>query len=185
MYPNIAEINGKEYKIDTSWQTALECFHIIEDESICDEERALAIVYKLFGFIPNEEEIELFLEKAIKYLQCGEEYDEQVSKVKDMDFEQDFKYINASFMSDYHIDLSKENIHFWQFIYLIQGLTEGCILSRIRNLRNYDESEISDAKERSRIIEAKKSVALKKREEVTPSQRKNQERFFELTGIRR
>ena len=31
MYPEYAEINGKEYKLDTSWKNALECFEIIRN----------------------------------------------------------------------------------------------------------------------------------------------------------
>ena len=48
MYPSKADVNGIEYDLNTSWQNALECLKIVNDETICDEERALAIIYKIF-----------------------------------------------------------------------------------------------------------------------------------------
>ena len=177
MYPESARINGVDYKINTDFKVALECFKIIEDDNIEDEERSLAIIYKLFGFIPDND-IDLFLDRAIKFLQCGETIQKQLSKEQDLDFFQDEKYITASFMSDYKLDLSKEDIHWWQYINLIQGLTENSILSRVRYIRNYDLSEIKDNKERQKMIEAKNSVALKQKK--TKKQLEDDEFFNKL-----
>lgn len=184
MYPSKADVNGIEYDLNTSWQNALECLKIVNDETICDEERALAIIYKIFGFIPDDN-IDNFLDKAILFLQCGETTERQNSKEVDMDFEEDFKYINASFMSDYHIDLSVDDMHFWQFIYLIQGLTENCILSRIRNLRNFDLREINDPKERRKIADAQQQVGLKSKVKISEKQKQSQNKFFKLAKIER
>ena len=52
-YPKYAKVNGKKYPINTSFRVALKCFEIINDSSISDLERTYAIVYKLFGFIPE------------------------------------------------------------------------------------------------------------------------------------
>lgn len=158
-YPEFANINGTRYKLNTDFRVGLRCFEVINDPSICDEERALAVIYLLYGFIP-EDNLEAFLEKASKFLQCGETGEQQAAKKADMDFSYDQKYISASFMSDYRIDLSKEKMHFWRYIELIQGLTEHCALSRVRELRNYDLSEIKDAKTRSKIAKAQAELAL-------------------------
>lgn len=160
MFPEYARIKGKNYKLNTDFKVALKCFEIVEDENISDQERSLAVIYLIFGFIPDKD-YDLFLKKAIYFLQCGEERDEQLKKEKDMDFIQDKKYIFSSFMSDYHIDLSRTKMHFWQFIYLLQGLTENSSLNRIREIRTFDLNTIKDSKQRAKIIEAKKQVELK------------------------
>lgn len=185
MYPEYAEINGKEYKIDTDFRTALQCFKVVGDETITEDERARAIVYLLFDFIPKDELLEEFLKKAIMFLQCGQTTEEQKNKKKDMDFEQDRGLINASFMSDYRIDLSKEKLHFWQFIELIEGLTENCCLNRVRELRNYDLSEEKDSKRKNKIKKAKEAVALKEHKKIeeknySSEQLKNMEEFYKL-----
>lgn len=159
IYPEFAEIDGKQYKINTDFRVALRCFEVIDDESICDEERSLAIIYLLFGFIPDKN-ISEFFRIASNFLRCGETQEQQSSKEKDMDFKSDEKYIIASFMSDYHIDLSKENLHWYQYINLIQGLTEHCVLSKVREIRNFDVSDIKDSKQKTKIMKAKESVKL-------------------------
>ena len=186
MYPEYAEIDGKEYKIDTSFRTALKCFEVIEDETITDYERGLAVIYLLFDFIPKKN-LEKFLMKAKFFLECGREENKKSDGKIDMDFTQDKKYINASFMSDYHIDLSKEDLHFWQFIELIEGLSENTILNRIRELRNYDLSEIKDPKERSKVEKAQKEVSLKTKTKckLDDKQIENINKFYEQTGIKR
>ena len=69
-----------------------------------------------------------------------------------MDYKQDMDYIEASFMSDYRINLSNVKIHWWTFSNLMNGLSNSefgncCVLNRIRNLRTYDTSQIKDKKE--------------------------------------
>ena len=107
----------------------------------------------------------------------------------DMDYEQDFDYIKASFMSDYQIDLEKTDMHWWSFVNLMNGLSNSelgncCILNKIRNLRNFDVSEIKDAKEREKILKAKQSVALKKERKITAEEQANAEQFYRLMGIK-
>ena len=48
-YPEYAEVNGKRYKINTDFRVAIECNRIAQDNTIGDYERALAIIYTLFG----------------------------------------------------------------------------------------------------------------------------------------
>ena len=161
-YPEYAEVNGIQYKINTDYRVALRCFEVIEDDSISDEERAYAVVYLLFGDVP-EEHMEEFLRIAGMYLRCGEPENAPVSQERDIDFSADEKYIIASFMSDYQIDLPSTDMHFWQYIQLLQGFTEKSVMSRVREIRNYDLSELKDPKSRAKMVKAKEAVALPKR----------------------
>ena len=158
-YPEFVLINGKEYPINTDFRDAIECLNIVNDEDINDYERAIAISIILFG--EDVPICEKTIELATKYLQCGETTETQMSRKRDMDFEQDKPFIFASFMSDYKIDLAKKKMHWWQFCDLISGLTEHCVLNRIREIRNYDLSEVKDPKSRNKIIEAQERFALK------------------------
>ena len=166
-YPKYAEIDGQLYEINTDFRYALTCFRIIDDSSISDIERALAIVSVLFGkedkdgnIINIPENTEIALKKATFFLSCGKEEKNHDEIKKDMDFEYDKSYIRASFLSDYNIDLSKSKMHFWQFCELISGLTENSILNRVRDLRNTNLSDYKDSKSRQRVQEAMERVAL-------------------------
>ena len=194
-YPKYVKIGEKKYKINTDFRVAIECQEIALDDSIGDFERALAIIYKLFGEdgLDDSNNYEKLLELAQKYLSCGKEVDSKTNEEPDMDFIQDMPYIKASFRSDYNINLDDEEMHWWEFYDLMNGLSNSemgncCVLNRIRNLRTFDTKDIKDQKELAKINEAKKQVALKKREvkkELTYEQKRNIDNFYEKIGINR
>lgn len=189
IYPEYVEARGKKYKINTDFRVALKCNKIAQDETIGDTERALAIIYKLFGedgldAVENYDEL---LRLGIKYLRVGEDIVEQKeNKQPDMDYEQDQRYIESSFKYDYGYDPYKmEYLHWWEFWNDLNNLSSSdmgncCILNRVRQIRNYDVSKIKDEKERKKIIEAKKQVALKtKKKQPNSQQRESAKKFYE------
>ena len=161
-YPEYAEVAGVRYKINTDYRVALRCFEVIEDTEISDEERALAVIYLLFGVVPTDH-LDDFLRIAGDYLRCGKKQETQAAAERDIDFIADEEYIIASFMSDYRIDLPRTDMHFWQYIQLIQGFTERSIMSRVREIRSYDMDELKDPKSRAKMVKAKEAVALPER----------------------
>jgi hypothetical protein len=187
--PEYAKIGEKKYKINTDYKVAIECDRIANDGDIDDTERALAIIYLLFGDegLKDSDNYNKLMEIAIKYLSCGKEIitDEE----PDMDYIQDMDYIKTSFMSDYGIELT--DMHWWTFFNLINGLSNSefgncCVLNRIRNIRTYDESKIEDTKEREKFRKYKESVKLKKKvPKLTEKQKESVENFYKLTGIKR
>lgn len=159
-YPTYIEYGGKEYPINIDFKIALECLALVSDESVSDTERTIGVITMLFGeeIATNEETLKL----AQKFLQCAKDSKQNFNQEIDMDFEQDEALIEASFMSDYGIDLSKEEeMHWWKFCNLVSGLKPDCALNRIREIRNYDIGVIKDEKTRRKILDAKKQVALK------------------------
>ena len=194
-YPEFAKIENKKYKINTDFRVAIECQEIATDETVGDYERALAIIYKLFGDegIDSPQHYEKLLEMAKKYLACGKEEVVSNNEEPDMDFTQDMDYIEASFISDFNIDLTNVEMHWWKFFNLMNGLSNSelgncCVLNRVRNLRNYDVKEIKDPKEREKILKAKQQVALKKKNkklDLTEEQKNNIDKFYKMTGISR
>ena len=72
--PQYVKVDNKLYKINTDFRVALECNRIAEDTSIGEYERALAIIYKLFGEdgLDCENQNKL-LELGMKYLLLGRE----------------------------------------------------------------------------------------------------------------
>lgn len=194
-YPEYVKVGDKKYKINTDFRIAIECNQIATDIEIEDYERALAIIYKLFGDegLNDFDNHKKLLELGMKYLACGKEVNTKNTKEKpDMDYVQDMDYIEASFMFDYKIDLQNTKMHWWKFFNLLNGLSNSefgncCILSNIRNLRNMNLKEIKDAKQRQKIKEAQEMVALKKYNEVkyTQDELDNINNFMMQLGIER
>lgn len=198
-YPEYAEVNGIKYKINTDFRVAIKCNDVSLNKDIDDLEKCLAIIYLLFGnkglddCKNNNELIIALCEKAKTYLQCGKDIDNLDPNEKpDMDFIEDYAYIKTSFLSDYGVKLDEEHYHWWEFMDLMNGLSNSelgncCVLNRIRNLRTYDTKNIKDSKERRKIEEAKKQVALKRykkeKAKATDEQLQSADAFLKELGL--
>ena len=191
--PQYAKVGDRQYKINTSFRTAIKCQEIATDKTIGDYERSLGIICTLFGTeaLDNSEDYEKLLELAKKYLSCGKEIQE-TNKKPDMGYIKDMDLIEASFMSDYHIDLTQEDMDWWKFNNLINGLSNSelgncCILNNIRNLRRFDASKIKDTAEKQKILEAQRFWALDNEEEqevhLTKEQQKSVDEFYKSLGF--
>lgn len=160
-YPQYAEIDGRQLRINTDYRVALACFEAISSDEITDIERPITLIGLLFGEDTEIQDTETAMRIIKQYLQCGKVDDgEGTSQNMDLDFEYDKDLIMSSFLSDYHIDLENIEMHWWKFCSLISGLKDDCILNKVRDIRNYDISEIKDVKTRNKILKQKEKVAL-------------------------
>lgn len=181
-YPKYVEVDGYKFLLDTDYRIAIRCFEVIDDDSISDYERSLAVIYLLVGDIPQEVNLEKLLNVLKKYLSCGQ-VEEKTSKPlkKDMDLIQDEKYIVASFMSDYHLDLSTDqHIHWWHFCNLLNGLTGDCVLSKVREIRTCD---LKNYKGKSKELMAKAKAELALKEKVTQEDEDALNKFDALFNV--
>lgn len=177
-YPQYARVGQNKYKINTDYKIAIECDQIARS-NVSEEERGLAILYKLFGddALEKPEDWQELLNIGVKYLRCGKEVSKNEENIEEnMSFIQDKDYIEASFLSDYNIDLENiQTMHWWKFYNLLCGLTENCVLNRVRFVREFDISQIKDSKEKEKWIKQKKQVELKK--EKTAEEKRLDELF--------
>jgi len=192
-YPEYAEIDGKKYKINTDYKVAIKC-NDISMQDIDVAEKGMAIIYLLFGeeALKDTQHYKELIEKANYYLKCGmTDAAEDKNIEPDMDFIQDFPFIEASFMSDYKMSIKDKYMHWWEFYYLVCGLSQSelgnsCVLNRIRELRNLDLNKINDPKEREKLRKAKEQFALKKvqkkKKEFNQEEIKNMEEYHKLLG---
>lgn len=182
-YPQYAGINNKKYKINTDFRVALKCQEVA-NSNVSQEERALAIIYLLYGDegLENSQDWNELFEVALKYLSYGkkEQDEDEEEKEVDMDFEQDWEYIRTSFFYDYNIKFEKDTyMHWWEFYNLLNGLSEKCIFNRVRFVRNFDVSQIQDYSEKEKWIKQKEQLALKK-EYVKSDEERRLDELFEM-----
>lgn len=195
--PQYVKVDDKLYKINTDFRVALECNKIAEDKSIGDLERALAIIYKLFG----EEGLDCqnqnkLLELAMKYLLLGNNKKELKSENKEkyeLDFNKCIGLIKASFKFDYKYDpYELEYLHWYDFYNDLESLSTSefgncCILNRVTSILNQEPKEIKDNKQRQKLIEAQKLLSQKyckqKEVEMTKEQEESAKAFYKSLGI--
>lgn len=179
-YPRFAKVGNKKYSINTNYKVALECEKVARS-NVSEEERAMAIIYLLFGDegLQNSQDWNDLLAIALKYLNCGKEKLEDDEELEiDMDFTQDWEYIRTSFFYDYKTELEENTyMHWWKFYNLLCGLSEKCILNRVRFVRTFDIEQIKDSSEKEKWIKQKERLALRQEEHKTEEQRRLDELF--------
>ena len=183
------KIDDTIYTAKTDFRTAIKCNEIAKDTSIGNYERVLGIICTMFGTeaIDNIYHQEKLLNWCLNYLSCGKEIEES-NEEPSMDYVEDMDYIEASFMSDYQIDLENTEMDWHKFNKLINGLSNSdmgncCILNRIRNIRTMDVKDIKDKKERDKIMKLKEEVALKrykKENNLTKEQEESMKKLDEI-----
>lgn len=195
--PQYANVNGELYKMNTDFRVALECDRIARDKSIGDVERALAIIYKLFGEKGlNSKSQNKLTEIARKYISLGSEEKQLKSHSDDkykLDFEKCKGLIASSFKYDYNYNpYDLEYLHWYDFYNDLENLSNNemgdcCILNRIVNLFNYDTSQIKNSKERTRLNEAKETLRKRycmcEEKEISKEQEESAREFYKSIGI--
>ena len=195
--PQYVKVDNKLYKINTDFRVALECNKIAEDSSIGNLERAMAIIYKLFGEKGlNCENQNRLLELAMKYLLLGKDKNSlknEPHEKYELDFNKCIGLIKASFKFDYKYDpYELEYLHWYDFYNDLESLSTSefgncCILNRVTSILNQEPKEIKDNKQRQKLIEAQKLLSQKycKQEEVkmTKEQEESAKAFYKSLGI--
>ena len=182
MYPTKMEANGHIYKINTDDRIALACFKAIYDSEINDVERFYAVETLLLGENVLEEDEKILQNKIEKYLRCGKN-DNINEDEKDFDYIQDEEITRTSIRQCYHLNLNEiPYMHWYEYNELISGLTNESLLNNIRDLRNYDLSEVTDEKQKQKIIKAQERVALKEIHIKTKEEKEIDEFWENIAG---
>ena len=167
--PEYVRIDDKKYKINTDFRVAIECNRIARDKTIEDLERALAVIYKLFGEDGlNCKEQGKLLELGLRYLKLNRETLEDNSKQEfELDFDKCKGLIKSSFKYDYQYDpYELEYLHWYDFYNDLENLSTSefgtcCVLSRVQQILNTDASKIKDTQQRTKTVEAIKLLREK------------------------
>lgn len=196
--PKYVKVDNVLYEINTDFRIALECNKIAQDDTINDYERALAIIYKLFGEKGlNEKNLNKMLELAIQYLSLGrtqKELKTNSRKNYELDFSKCEGLIRSSFRFDYKYDpYELEYLHYYDFNNDLENLSTSefgncCVLNRVAMILEQDCSKIKDSKERSKLKQAQEQLKEKycviKKKEQTEGQKESAEAFYEALGIK-
>ena len=141
MYNMLTEklpIKYKGYHINTDFKCGIKISRALDDWQLGDEERVLTALSLLYGEgIPDD--MNIALDGLRWFLTCGKEADkasysdiDDVDNAKEsvnvkgddisFDFEVDASNIYAAFLKNYNIDLTKTDMHWFQFIALFSNL---------------------------------------------------------------
>ena len=167
LLPSSVKIDGTEYEINSDFRTSVLFSLLMEDDNLSEEEKVLQALNLYYPVVPNN--LEEAIEQIKWFYSCGKldnpigNKKVRASSKKVFDFEVDANYIYSAFMSQYNIDLQDiEELHWWKFKALLEGLKEDNKLSKIIEYRSVDLSKIKDKEQRKFYKDMQKQYSLNK-----------------------
>ncbi len=169
--PDYLEVGGEKIFIDTDFRTWIRFDQELfwSDKPI--EERffsALEICYN--GNIPAD--INSAIHAAIGFYAPKEETIKELGKNSQTErgnpsrrkqiysFTHDASLICSAFLAQYGIDLTKDNLHWWLFRALFEGLTDDNKICKVMEIRSVDLSKIKDKEQKAHYRKLKRIYRL-------------------------
>ena len=164
--PKALEISGKFYPIASDFRTWILITELIEDPEMTDAEKLDTTAVLVFGSYPFgswDEWIEAY-QQILWFYRCGREPEDEGSQdggssADSFSFEYDADYIYAA-MSAYHIDLTAQTLHWWQFMALLRAIPGDTELSRIIGYRTMEIDPDMPRKQKQHYQKMKELFAI-------------------------
>lgn len=165
-YPEEIELDGKTVKLDLSYDRVLRALDL-QDETALTPEDKIALQCELI--LAEGERLPRDTKKQAELLIAVFELfpkSESSTKERYLDFKQDAAMIRSAFFR-IGVDLTREKLHFLQFLELLADLPTDTALMRTINIRQMPVPQINEHNKEqvAKLLEAKQRCAIKLSEE--------------------
>lgn len=149
------------YPVNTDFETGIQIMKVLDDDELTEEEKYYQAATLLFDDLempPMDIAINALLWWMTGWNNDRKVEDDDKTVVMDMDVDQ--WRIYSAFRSQYHIDLMRDYLHFWEFMALLTTLGE-CAFTRVIDIRGEKESRGMSQEEKRALRKAKAKYSLK------------------------
>lgn len=145
--PTKIEVNNHIYSINANFKNCLRIMEAFEDNELTNTEKIYIMLDLLYETMPEDSDLEMATKQGIKFLDCGEELNDEKRRFEEeyeieekserlYSFKKDAKYIYSAIQQTHSIDLEQISfLHWWKFIYLFLDLNKDCFFSQMLYLR--------------------------------------------------
>lgn len=133
-FPTKIKVNNKILKINSDFRNCIKIIQAFEDDDLFDEEKYLILIKTLYIDEVDTEDIEEAIIKGIKFLDLGEENNDNDSSTSKRlySFIKDDNYIYTGIRQSHNIDLNSiEYLHWWNFVYLFLDIGQDCMFNQL------------------------------------------------------
>ncbi|MBQ4086995.1 MAG: bacteriophage Gp15 family protein [Clostridia bacterium] len=152
-FPNVISVDGAEIPINTDFRVWVQVEQVFSASAHMSVETILSLYRLVFPkdtVIP--ENVGKTLEQLLWFYGCETRAKKggarSSSKNRIVSFLEDSALIYAAFLSQYHIDLTETDMHWWKFRALFDGLWSNHRISEVMGYRGEDLSKIKDKERR-------------------------------------
>ncbi|MBE7053742.1 MAG: hypothetical protein E7391_05635 [Ruminococcaceae bacterium] len=155
--PCAVKCGNKFYKINTDFRVWIEIENIFWDDSIKKSEKLAKVLFLAYKTLPPTIEDALGAIMSFYLMGNGKTQNKRsAKKVKRLySFKEDAPYIYSAFLKEYSIDLTKTDLHWWQFISLFKSLGDDNKICRIIRWRAMDTENIKNKEEKKFVRKMK------------------------------
>lgn len=183
-FPTKTVIDGEKYKLNTDFRNCLNIILAFEDTELLDIDRIEIMLELLYGKDNIPENLDKAIEKAILFLDCGEQGKEKNNTGKAnrlYSFSKDAKYIYSAIKQTHNIDLENiEYLHWWKFVYLFLDLNPECFFCKVLELRNKKNKNKLNQEERKLYLELYEILELDNSTIYTEEEQEEIDEFMRL-----
>lgn len=148
--PKTVKVNGSPFLINTEFYIAMIFVELMSDRYLTPYEKIMQSIKLWYIETPpiktNKEILDAF-NAIMWFYTMGESEEEKkqqsqtVNRIREsnnriLDYEADQAYIVSAYQQQYNIDLTVENIHWWRFKMLFNGLTDKTKIVKILQYRS-------------------------------------------------
>lgn len=167
------EIRGKLFKIDTDFRTWISLEKEVTEAKNDEDSFKPLLNFALSQNLPICRET---FDEILSFFVCGKKKENssgsESHQEPSIDFEKDEELIFCAFLTQYRINLRADYLHWWDFMAMLNGLTEEHTICKIMGYRTMDLSKI-DKKLRPEYQKLKDKYSLTKKHFATLEDRNN------------
>lgn len=151
--PQTITVNGKDFPIATDFRVWVR-FDCLTERKTLDPDTLAEVLALVFTECVLPDSLSDTLSALFRFYACGEDGSKRRkstpgSQKRVVSFAHDSPLIYAAFMAQYGIDLTRENLHWWKFRALFDGLNEHQKICEVVGWRAADLSKIKDKERRA------------------------------------
>lgn len=178
--PEAIEIGGEAYAIHSDFRTALRIMMAFEDNDLANIEKHLVLIENLYQDRPVERD--LAFAAGVKFLNMGEESQDDDNGPRVYSFSKDANLIFAAFRQTHGIDLETAEMHWWKFLALFMDLGADTAFCNLVSLRKRVKTGKASKEERQAAREMGDVFFLPEPDTRTLAEREAEAEFMRLLG---
>jgi hypothetical protein len=161
--PEEISVNGEIYPIKTDFRVWIKFSQMVEKAEHLTTWAEIIMLVVVGERLPQnfKETVSALLDFYTHQTASSGNSDNSSGKnIRAFDYEADAGHIYAAFLQQYNIDLTKTNMHWWAFKYLLDSISEDTQFGKIIQYRCTDTSKIKDKATKKSYEKLKRMYAL-------------------------
>jgi hypothetical protein len=182
--PNELNVHGKKHKINSDFRTCLRIILAWEDNELAALEKSEIMLLNLYQKMPDD--IPDAIEQATLFMNGGEVGVEGGGEpVRLFSFDKDANLIYSAFRKTHNIDLSNQELHWFQFLALFMDLGQNTHFCNLVALRKRVKTGKASKEERQLASELGEVFDLEETDTRTIEEKEAAQKFLDLVNKRK